>query len=94
MLCKHEAKPEENHNAEAQSQQKTLRNFVKITPTQIGPRKSSAHLQKTLPWESTSGEQLLHVKRSLKDLIYKKILFTIVKRNLLTIKMNKKQINK
>ena len=29
-----------------------------------------------------------------KKLIYKKFLFTIVKRNLLTLKMNKKQINK
>ena len=64
------------------------------THAQIGPRKSAAHPQNTLPWESTSGELLLHVKRSLKDLIYKKFLFTIVKRNLLTIKMNKKQINK
>ena len=41
-----------------------------------------------------SGELLLHVKRSLKDLIYKKFLFTIVKKNLLILKMNKKQINK
>ena len=41
-----------------------------------------------------SEELLLHVKRSLKDLIYKKFLFTIVKKNLLILKMNKKQINK
>ena len=47
-----------------------------------------------LPWESTSEELFLHVKRSLKDSIYKKFLFTTVKKNLLTLKMNKKQINK
>ena len=68
--------------------------LLKSHPRTDRPRKSVAHPQNTLPWESTSGELLLHVKRSLKDLIYKKILFTIVKRNLLTIKMNKKQINK
>ena len=39
-------------------------------------------------------ETVSHVRRSLKDLIYKKFLFTFVKRNLLTLKMNKKQINK
>ena len=59
--------------------------------TQIGPRKSAAHPRNTLPWKSTSGELLVHVKRSLKDFIYKKFLFTIVRRNLLTLKINKKQ---
>ena len=74
---------------------KPLRSFIKITPhKQIGPRKSAAHPQNTLLCERTSEELLLHVKRSLKYLIYKKFLFIIVKRNLLTLKMNKKQINK
>ena len=36
-----------------------------------------------------SGGLLLHVKRVLKDLNYKKFLFTVVKINLLTLKMNK-----
>ena len=38
---------------------------------------------------NTSGGLLLHVKRILKDLNYEKLLFAVVKRNLLTVKMNK-----
>ena len=48
------------------------------THAQKGPQKSAAHPQNTLLWDGTSGELPLHVKRSLKDLIYKKFLFTIV----------------
>ena len=36
---------------------------------------------------------LLHVKRILKDLNFEKFLFTVVKRNLLAIKMDKKTNN-
>ena len=36
-------------------------------------------------WENTSEGLLLHVKRILKDLNYKKLLFTVAKRNLLTL---------
>ena len=53
------------------------------THAQIRPRKFAAHLQ------NTSMGLLLHVKRILKDLNYKKVLFTVVKRNLLTLEMNK-----
>ena len=53
------------------------------------PRKSEAHLQNTPLWENTSGGLLLHVKRIFKDLNYETFLFTVVKRNLLAIKMDK-----
>ena len=43
----------------------------------------------TLRWENTFEGLLLHVKRILKDLNLKKFLLTVVKRNLLTLKMNK-----
>ena len=42
--------------------------------------------------ENTSWRLLLYVKRDLKDLNYKMLLFTVVKRNLITLK--NKQINK
>ena len=51
---------------------------------------SAGHPQNTLLPQKISGELLLHAKRTLKALIYKKFLFTIVKRNLFTLKMNKK----
>ena len=51
---------------------------------------SAEHPQNAFLREKTSGELLLHAKRTLKGLIYKKFLFIIVKRNLLTLKMNKK----
>ena len=43
------------------------------------PQKSTAHLQKMSPWENTSGRLLLYVKRVLKDLNYKKLLFKFIK---------------
>ena len=52
-------------------------------------RKFAAYPQKTLLWDSTSGGLLLHVKRVLEDLNYEKFLCTVVKRNLLTLKMEK-----
>ena len=46
-------------------------------------------LSKTTP----HGRLLLHVKRNFEDLAKEKFLFTVVKRNLLNLKMNK-QTNK
>ena len=63
------------------------------THAQIRPRKFAAHLQDTLLRENTSGGLRLDVKRILKDLNCEKFLFTVVKRNLLTLKMDK-QIKK
>ena len=45
--------------------------------------------QNTLLQENISGGLLLHVKRILKDLNYEKFLFTVVKRNILALKMDK-----
>ena len=56
------------------------------------PQEAIAHLQNTYFQENISGELLLYVKRVLKDLNYEKLLFTVVKRNLLTLK--NKYINK
>ena len=81
--------------------------LFRSNPTQVFSKKANSqennnaeaqsveHPQNALLREKTSGELLLHAKRTLKGLIYKKFLFTIVKLNLLTLKMNKnKQINK
>ena len=56
-------------------------------------RKSAAHSQNNPLQGSTSGGLVLYVKRVLKDLNYKTLLFTVVKRNILTLKINK-YINK
>ena len=66
-----------------------LQLYKKYTHAQTHPRKFTAHPQNTLFWEDTSGGLLLHVKIILKDLIYEKFLFTVVKRNLLTLKIDK-----
>ena len=71
---------------------KPLRNFIEITPMHGAPRKSTSHPQNTSPQENTSGRLPLYVKIVLKDLDYKKLLFTTVERNLLTLK--NKWINK
>ena len=54
------------------------------TPPKI--RSTSAEL---LLRENTSEGLILHVKRILKDLNYKRFLFTVFEINLLTLKMNK-----
>ena len=68
MLCKHEAKPQWNNDAEPQSQQNRF-----------------ATLLRSYPATGTAS----NVKRILKYLNYKKFLFTVVKINLLTLKMDK-----
>ena len=49
------------------------------------PQEAIPHLQNTYLQENTSGGLLVYVKRVLKDLNYEKLLFTVVKRNLLTL---------
>ena len=66
---------------------KPLCNFIEITPMHgYAPRESTSYPQNTSPQENTSGRLLLCVKIVLKDLNYKKLLFTTAKRNLLTLK--------
>ena len=86
---RNEVNPQENTNTEARSQQSRFATLLKShpctdTPPEI-PRTSAEHPL----WQNTSGGLLLHVKRILKDLNYEKFLFTVVKRNLLAIKMDK-----
>ena len=66
-----------------------LQLYQNHTHAQIRFRKFAARPQNTLLRENTSGGLLLHVKKILKDLNYKRFLFTVVKINLLTLKMNK-----
>ena len=66
-----------------------LENGQKLAMEQMRPRKFPAHPQNTRLQENTSGGLILHVKRILKDLIYEKFLFTLVKRNSIAIKMDK-----
>ena len=88
MLCKQEANPQENSNAEAQPQQSCFATLLKSHPrTDTSSKIRSTSAEQTLPGEHLWG-LLLHVKRILKDLNYKKFLFTVVKINLLTLKMN------
>ena len=67
----------------------SLQLYRNYTHTQIRPGKFAAYSQNTLLQENTSFGLLRHVKRILEDLNYKKSLFTVVKKNLLTLKMNR-----
>ena len=80
--------PQENTNAEARSQQRRFATLLKSHPcTDTPPKIHNTSAEHPLQ-ENTSGGLPLHVKRMLKDLNYKKVLFTVVKRNLLAIKMD------
>ena len=56
--------------------------------------KFTAYPQNTFLQENTSGGLVLYVRRILKDLNYKKLLLTVVKRKLLTHKKKGKKSNK
>ena len=95
MLCKHGENPKEKNNTEARSQQSCFAILLKTYPrTDALPKIRSTSVEhNTFLRENTSGGLLLHIKGLLKDLYYKKFLFTVFKRNILTLKMNK-QTNK
>ena len=63
-----------------------LQIYLNHTPT--NPEKLTAYLWNTLQMGNTPGRLLLHVK-IIKELINYKFLFAVVKRNLLTLKINK-----
>ena len=87
---RHEVNPQKEHQQRSTSSTKALCNFVKITPMHRYAPGNPQHIHKTPPLrENTSGGLILHVKRILKDLKYEKFLFTVVKINLLAIKMDK-----
>ena len=90
MLLRHEANPQENTNAEARSQQGHFATLLKSQPcTDMPPKIRSTSEEHPSLRENTSGGLLLHVKRIFKNLNYEKFLFTVVKINLLAIKMDK-----
>ena len=64
----------------------TLQLYSNHTHARMRPRESTAHPQNTSSQENTSGRLLLYLTRVLKDLNYKKLQFTVAKRNLLTLK--------
>ena len=65
----------------------TLQLYWNHTHSRMRPRKLAAHAQNNLLQENTSGGLFLYVKRVLKDLNYKKFLFTVVKKKLFTHKI-------
>ena len=67
----------------------------KITLMHRHALENPQHICRTTPLrENTSGGLLLHVKKELKDINYEKFLFTVVKRNLSAIKMDKQKNKK
>ena len=66
---------------------KRLCNFIEMTLMhECVPENQHHTSQNTSPQENISGRLLLYVKIVLKDLNYKTLFFTTVKRNLLTLK--------
>ena len=91
MLYKHEGNPQENNHAEVQSQQSYFATSMKSHQRTDAPSK----IRSTPAEYLYLGEDLwgpASVKRVLKDLNYKKLLFTVLQRNLLTLK--NKKVNK
>ena len=80
------SKPTGEHQHRSAISTKPLCNFIKIKTMH---RYAPENPQNTLLQENISGGLLLHVKRILKDLNYEKFLFTVVKRNILALKMDK-----
>ena len=85
-LYKYEANPQESKHAEARSQQSRFATLLKSHPCAIAHPRIHIIPAKTSPQENISGRLPLYVKIVLKDLNYKKLLITTVKRNLLTLK--------
>ena len=75
-VLKTRSNPQENKRAEKRSQLSWFTILLKSQPRTDAPPKihctHAAHTQNTI----------FHVRRVLKDLIYKKLLFTVIKRNL------------
>ena len=91
MLPRHEANPQKNTSTEARSQQSRFATLLKSQPcTDTHPKMRSASAEHTVS-ENTSRGLLLQVKRILKYLNYEKFLFTVAKRILLAIKLDKQK---
>ena len=99
-LCSEDAlqkwsKPTGEQQCRSAISTKPLGKFIKSTPThRYAPKNSQDFKEHPLWWnfllqEDTSGRLLLQFKGMLKDLKCKRFLFTVLKRNLLTLKMNK-----
>ena len=85
--ARNEINPQENTNTEAWSQQSRFATLLKSHPCSDTPPEIPSTSAEQPPRENTSGGLILHVKRILKVWYYEKILFTVVKRNSLAVKM-------
>ena len=86
MLRKHEANPQEDNHAEAQSQRSRFATLLKSHPRTDAPPRIRSTLPEYLSLREHLWGLLLYIKRVLEELYYKTLLFTVVKRNLLTLK--------
>ena len=80
------SEPTEEQTCRSAIPTKPLCNFTEITPMHGCAPRIHITPAKTSPQEKTSWRLLLYVNIVLKDLNCKKLLFTTVKRNLLTLK--------
>ena len=89
MLPKHEANPQENNNAEASTQQNRFATLLKSHPRTETPQKiCSTSAEHPSPGEHFWGTASA-CQNNFKYLNYEKFLFTVVKRNLSTLKKDK-----
>ena len=86
---RYEVNPQEKTNTEARSQQSCFATLLKSHPFTDAPLEIRSTSAEHPMRENTSEGLLLHVKRILKDLNYENFLFTVVKGNLLAMKMDK-----
>ena len=84
-----QSKLQENNNTGARSQQSCFVTLLRSHPCTDKPLRICSISTEQPLRENTSGGLALQLKRILKDLNYKKLLFTVAKRNLLTLRMNK-----
>ena len=87
MLCKHEVNPQENNNAEVQSQQSRFATLSKSHPrTDTFPKICSASAEHPPPGEHLWGTASA-CQKYVKDLNCEMFFLTVIKINLLTLKM-------
>ena len=85
---RNEENSQENNNTDAWSQQSRFATLLKSHPcTDTTPEILITSAEHSLR-ENSSGGLILHVKRILKVLYYEKFLLTVVKTNLLAMKMD------
>ena len=89
MLPRYKANSEKNNNAQARSQQSHFATLLKSHPRTDTPPKIRSTSAEHPPREEHLWGTASACQKNLKDLNYEKFLFTLVKINLLTLKMDK-----